>query len=117
MGFILNSNSVILCPHGGFVGHTPLSGTSYRVDGRQPLLLGDIYQITGCPFDPRYGNSCWKVEWVTGSSLLIVKSRPVLIDSSVGICMSMSGIPQGPAIVAAIRSSQREPETYTFINE
>lgn len=116
MGFILNSNSVIMCPHGGMVVHTPLSGTSYRIDGRPPMLMEDLYQIAGCPFNPQYGGPCCQVRWVTASNLLVVKGRFALIESSVGMCLSVSGVSNGPAIVTAIRSTQMEPETFTSID-
>lgn len=116
MTFLLNSDSVILCPHGGMVSHTPLSGTSYRVDGRFPMLLGDLYQIAGCPFMSNYGSPCFMVKWVTASNMLIIKSQPALIATSVGLCISAGGIPQGPAIISAIRSTQMEPDSFTTIN-
>ena len=116
MTFLLNSDSIILCPHGGVVNYMPLSGTAYRVDGRFPMLLGDLYQIAGCPFMSNYGSSCNFVQWVTASNLLIVKGQPALIATSVGLCISASGGAQGPAIISAIRSSQMEPDTLTTIN-
>jgi hypothetical protein len=48
--------------------------------------------------------------------MLIVKGQPVLIATSVGLCLSLSGGAQGPAIVSAIRSTQMEPDTFTAIN-
>ena len=116
MTFLLNSDSMIFCPHGGMVIHTPLSGTGYRVDGRFPMLLGDLYQVAGCPFMSNYGNSCKLVTWVTASNMLIVKGQPALIATSVGLCQSFSGGSQGPAIVSAIRSTQMEPDSLTVIN-
>lgn len=116
MAFLLNSDSIILCPHGGMILHTPLSATSYRVNGRFPMLFGDLYQIAGCPFMSSYGSPCNLVSWVTASNLLIVKGQPALIATSVGLCVAASGVSQGPAIIAAIRSSQLEPDTFTAIN-
>ena len=116
MTFLLNSDSIILCPHGGVVSHTPLSGTGYRVDGRFPMLLGDLYQIMGCSFVSGYGSPCLSVQWVTASTMLIVKSQPALVATSVGLCISAGGGGMGPAIIAAIRSTQMEPDTFTSIN-
>lgn len=115
--FLLNNISVIMCPHGGMVSHISTSGTSYRVDGHPPLLLGDFFPVVGCPFSYGYASPCTQVTWVAGSTKLLIKSQPALIHTSVGICMSASGAPNGPAVIAAIRSTQREPDSLTIIND
>ncbi len=106
-----------MCPHGGMVTHIPTSSTSYRVDGQLPLLLNDHYLVVGCPNSYGYNSPCNSVSWVYGSSMLIIKSQPALIHTSVGICNSTSGVPNGPAVVSAIRSTQREPEDLTVIDD
>jgi len=113
--FLLNHLSVILCPHGGFVSHIPLSGTAYRVDGQFPMLLGDIYQVSGCPFVGGYNSPCMMVTWVIASNTLIIRSQPALTAASVGLCMSASGIASGPAVIAAVRSTEMEPDELTVI--
>ena len=116
-GILLNHISVIMCPHGGIVVHTPTTSTSYRIDGQFPMLLGDIYTVAGCPAGGQYGGGCMMVTWVTGSTNLIIKGQPALINSSVGICMSASGLASGPAIVSAVNSRTFEPETFTAVND
>lgn len=115
--FVLNHRSVILCPHGGIVTHISTTGTSYRVDGQLPMLLSDVYTVAGCPFSGSYASPCQSVQWLTASSMLYIRSIPALIQSSTGICMSAAGVPNGPAVVAAVHSMQREPDSPTFINE
>lgn len=109
---LLNTHSVIMCCHGGIVQHTPMTNTSFRVDGRRPMLMTDLYTVTGCPFVIGYTPSpCQLVTWVTGSSMLIVKGSPVLTLNSVGICGY-----SGPAIITYTQTGQREPDEFTSIN-
>jgi hypothetical protein len=115
---LLDSNSVLMCQHGGIVMHTPSVMTAYRVAGRLPMLLGDVYSIVGCPF--RIGGApspCIRVEWITSSTLLIIKGRPALTNTSIGLCVSPSGAPQGPVIIAQIQLGQFEPDSPTSIND
>jgi hypothetical protein len=115
--YVLNHLSVIMCPHGGIVDHIPTTFTAYRVDGQLPALFGDVYMVTGCSkmaLDPQ--SACSLVQWVAPSIMLVIKGQPALIDSSVGLCQSTSGIPLGPAIVAAVRSMQQEPNEFTNID-
>jgi hypothetical protein len=106
-----------MCPHGGPVQHLPATVTTFRVDGRLPMLLSDIYVIAGCPFQMGAGwpSPCLKVTWVSGSSLLFIKGQPALTLASVGLCVSASGAAQGPVVIAAVNTGQMEPSTPTFI--
>ena len=114
---LLNSQSVIMCPHGGTVSHVPTSYTSFRVDGRRPMLITDIYLVVGCP-NYMYGPSpCTTVTWLNGTVNLLVLGKPLLTIASVGLCQSGSGIMQGPAIVTYTQTGQREPDTFTSIKE
>lgn len=106
-----------MCPHGGMVTHVPTTYTSYRVDGRRPMFLTDTYIIAGCP-NYIYGPSpCIMVMWLNGTVNLLVKGQPLLTRASVGLCQSASGIPQGPAIITYTQTGQREPDTFTIIND
>lgn len=114
---LLNTFSVVMCPHGGTVQHIPTTVTSFRVDGRQPMLLSDEYLIAGCSYQMGSSSPCTKVIWISGSSLLVVQGQPALTLGSVGLCVSASGVPQGPAIIASVHTGQMEPETPTSIND
>ena len=114
---LLNTSSVILCPHGGIVQHVPTTVTTFRVDGRRPMLLSDVYLVAGCPCQTWGPSPCTMVTWVSGSSLLFVKGQPVLTAASVGLCMSVGGMAQGPAMIASVNTGQMEPDTPTFVNE
>ncbi len=113
---LLSSDSVLLCPHGGPVTHVPSTGTTYRVAGRLPMLLSDVYLIAGCPFITS-NEPCTRVQWVTASTRLIVKGIPILTNTSVGICQSPSGILNGPVVVASCQLGVREPDEYTSVSD
>lgn len=114
---LLNTHTVIMCPHGGIVTHIPGTYTSYRVDGRRPMFLTDQYLIAGCPFLGFPGSSCSRVVWINGSVNLIVRGQPVLTFSSVGLCQSGSGIMHGTAIITYTQTGQREPDAFTKIDD
>lgn len=115
--FLLNTNSVILCPHGGLVTHVPTTFTSYRIEGRQPMLMTDEYLIAGCAGTGGPMGGCFRVQWVTASTMLIVKGVPVLTQASVGLCQTAAGVPTGPAIVASTQLMVREPDEFTSVDQ
>ena len=114
---LLNTQTVIMCPHGGIVTHIPLTYTSYRVDGRRPMFLTDQYLIAGCSFFSFMASPCSRIVWLSGSVNLIVNGQPVLTLSSVGLCQSASGIMQGPAIITYTQTGQREPDAFTRVRD
>lgn len=114
---LLNTQTVIMCPHGGIVTHIPGTYTSYRVDGRLPMFLTDQYLIAGCPFLTYTASPCARVIWISGSVNLLVRGQPVLTSSSVGLCESASGIMYGPAIITNTQTGQREPDKFTQITD
>lgn len=117
MPLLLNTNSVILCPHGGVVTHIPGTFTSYRIEGRLPMLLTDTYLIQGCGNYAGQFSPCAMVIWVTASSKLIVRGVPVLTQASVGLCQSAAGVVQGPAIIAVCQLIVPEPDDFTTIDQ
>lgn len=120
--FILNSQTVLMCPHGGSIQHVPTTFTTYRVNGYPPLRLADSYLVTGCPFMLPMGGApspspCQTVLWTAPSPYLFVKGSPVLTNASIGICTSAIGIPGGPVVIGAHQVFEREPDVPTNIND
>ncbi len=113
---LLNTHSVIFCPHGGVVTHIPSAYTTYRVDGQLPMRQADSYLINGCPNGAYSGMSCTNVQWVSASARLIIKGSPALTLASVGLCMA-GGVALGPAVVARSQTGQTEPEAFTVIDD
>ncbi len=117
MALLLNTHSVIMCPHGGMVTHVPGTFTSYRIAGRPPMLQADTFMVQGCPFYAGIPSPCTSVMWVTASSMLIVRGSPALTQASVGLCSSAGGAVQGPAIIASCQLMVQEPGELTVIND
>lgn len=115
---ILNSQAVLLCPHGAPITHVPGTFTSYRVNGYPPLLFTDQYLVSGCPFTiGSMGMACQRVQWVSPSTMLFVKGVPVLTSASIGLCIGQSGAPNGPAVIASFQVAIQEPDSPTFIDQ
>jgi hypothetical protein len=113
---LLSSDSILMCPHGGLITHVPSTGTTYRISGRPPMLLGDTFVIAGCPFFTGGIGPCITAQWLTASTKLIVLGRPVLTVNSIGMCMAANGAPHGPVIIAAHQLGEREPDEFTRID-
>ncbi len=114
---LLSSDSVLMCPHGGLITHIPSTATTYRISGRPPILLGDVFVIAGCPFYAGAPSPCTVAQWMTASTKLIVMGRPVLTVNSIGMCIGANGAPQGPIIIAAHQLGEREPDEVTVIDQ
>lgn len=99
-GNILTTNSTIMCPHGG-QAQLFTSNVKVNADGAPALLETDIHPVVGCPFTlpgPK-PSPCIKIEWSAGASKVTVDGTPVLVQSSIGLCSSPEGAPQGTAII------------------
>ncbi len=98
-GYILTTMSQVLCPHGGTAILTK-ANAMMLVDGMPALLETDIHPVIGCPFTvgPKY-QPCVRIEWIAGAELCKSNGTKVLVQSSVGKCISAEGAIQGLAIV------------------
>lgn len=108
-GFLLTRSSVIICPHGGIVSHIPTTTSEYRINGQMLLLMTDQYVVVGCPMFQT--GPCLTVSWTTASVMMLVRGVPALTTDSIGLCMSASGAPSGPAVVVSHQTIERDPET------
>jgi len=102
---ILDQACTIMCPHGGRA--TAIPGNSrVRVGGTFALLATDSFVIAGCPFTvpPSTPSPCLTIRWsgpATGDS---VSRTPVLLQTSVGLCLNASNVPQGTAVVSGVQT-------------
>jgi hypothetical protein len=78
------------------------------------MLLGDIFLIVGCG---NGYNACALVEWFTASTMLIIKGRPALTLTSVGLCKFGGGLVAGPAVITYTQMGQLEPTELTIIHD
>jgi hypothetical protein len=105
---ILTSSSTVMCPHGG-QAQLPTSNSEALIDGAPALLQTDIHPILGCPFAPVSPLPCTTIRWVTASTQVKVRGVPVLLQSSVGLCLNAAQAPQGTALI--VQTQQRAKAT------
>jgi hypothetical protein len=96
---MLTTTSTVMCPH---FGQAMLStaNTQAVVDGAPVLLLTDRHAIAGCSFAPGgVPSPCVQIQWLTGGTQSTVRNLPVLLQTSVGLCLNALQAPQGTAII------------------
>jgi hypothetical protein len=104
MGFLLDAGVTITCPHAGTATVTPRA-TRVSLGGKPPLLVDDVVTITGCSLNIAGAPSpCLRVQWLLPAMRVMVESSPVLLDSSVGLCVNAAGAPQGTALVTGFQT-------------
>jgi hypothetical protein len=103
-GGMITVADTLLCPHGGTVTIVP---TNARVaaGGMLAATVADTFIIVGCPFQipmtPPIPSPCVTVQWLGGDLRSTVGGVPTLSQSSQGICIAVTGVPQGPVIVVS----------------
>lgn len=105
-GFSLNQASTLMCPHGGTLVATPSNPTIGF--GRAPVVTqSDPFTIVGCPFTlpGPTPSPCVRVQWTVPDTRVRVNGSPTLSQSSVGLCLSAAGAPQGTVIVASTQAN------------
>lgn len=99
-GNVLTTTSQIMCPHGG-QAVLVTANTRGTVEGAPALLETDIHVVAACPFTlpgPKY-SPCVRIEWSAGATRASINGTPVLVQSSIGKCLSAEGAIQGVALV------------------
>jgi hypothetical protein len=103
-GPILDAGATIMCPHGGGATVVPRS-TRVSLGGKPPLLVDDVATIAGCPFNVSGAPSpCLAIRWLMPATRVSVESSPVLLASSVGLCVNAAQAPQGTAVVSGVQT-------------
>jgi hypothetical protein len=103
---ILTTTSTVVCPHGG-QAQLFTTNTQALVDGAPILLLTDVHPIVGCPFTPVAYSPCVSIRWVTAATQTLVRHVPVLLQTSVGLCLNAAQAPQGAAIVVQVQQKAK----------
>jgi hypothetical protein len=97
---LLNSSSVLMCPHGGVVQATT-SNTRTKAAGDFVLRSSDTFVISGCPFIlGLIPHPCVQVQWIVPAELSQVVGDFTLTEASVGLCIAPDMTPQGAVLVA-----------------
>jgi hypothetical protein len=104
MSALLNTSSVMMCPHGGTVSVTS-SNTKAKAGGDFILRPSDTFTIAGCPFtigpNP---HPCVSVKWVVSALRSKAVSDFTLNSDSVGLCLAADQAPQGTASISSTQS-------------
>jgi hypothetical protein len=103
---ILTTTSTVMCPHGG-MAQLITSNTEALVDGAPMLLQTDVHPIVGCPFTPVTYSPCVAIRWVTAATQVSVHNVPVLLQTSIGLCLNAAQAPQGTAIVVQVQQKAK----------
>ena len=105
-GYLLTTATVATCPHGGSASFTA-SQTKMQADSSPVLVVSDATTISGCPF--MIGNvasPCTTVQWQMPATR-VKAGDPVLLDTSIGVCMSAASAPQGALQISSNQSKVR----------
>jgi hypothetical protein len=101
---ILTAASTLMCPHGG---QALLSTTNTLAlsDGAPWLLQTDVHPIVGCAFAPGgVYTPCLTIQWVSGATQTQILGVPVLLQTSIGLCLNAAQGPQGTALVVQVQT-------------
>jgi hypothetical protein len=99
---ILTMASTVVCPHGG-MAQLITTNTEALIEGAPVLLQTDLHPIVGCPFTPVAYSPCVLIRWITAATQTSVHNVPVLLQTSVGLCLNAAQAPQGTAIVVQVQ--------------
>jgi hypothetical protein len=99
MANLLNTSSILMCPHGGTVSAIT---TNSRVNaGGDPAVLStDTFMIAGCAFVIGVvPHPCMQVQWVQPDTRSQVSGAFTLSESSVGLCVAADMTVQGTVLI------------------
>lgn len=96
---ILTAASTVMCPHLGQAQLTT-TNTEALVDGTPMLLQSDLHPVIGCTFAlGGVPSPCVTIRWMSGAAQTHLRGVPVLLQTSVGLCLNAAQLPQGKAQV------------------
>jgi hypothetical protein len=86
-GFLLNTSSILICPHGGQAKPT-VPFPRVKVMGQPIATQTAPYMIAGCanPVPPANIGPCVVAMWVKASLRIRAMGVPVLLQDSISIC-------------------------------
>ncbi|SRR5260370_20028748 len=104
MPALLNTASVMMCPHGGTV-QAISSNTRASAGGPFVLRATDTFIIAGCPFSTPAGpHPCVQVQWVQTAQRIKAVGDVTLTEASVGLCVAPDQAVQGTVLITATQS-------------
>ncbi len=101
MPALLNTATVMMCPHGGTV-QAISSNTRASAGGAFVLRVTDTFIIAGCPFATPVGpHPCVQVQWVQTAERSKAVGDVTLTEASVGLCVAPDQAVQGTVLIIA----------------
>lgn len=99
MANLLNTSSIMMCPHGGMV--SAVSGnTRAQALGGPILRASDTFLIAGCVLNVAGApHPCVQVKWVQPDARSMVLSDFTLSEQSVGLCVAADQAVQGTVMI------------------
>jgi len=99
MASLLNTSSVMMCPHGGTV--SVVTTNTKAMAGGSPLIgATDTYMIAGCAFViGTVPHPCMQVQWVQPDLQSQITGDFTLNESSVGLCVAGDQAVQGTVLI------------------
>lgn len=99
MADLLNTSSLLMCPHGGTV-NIITSNTRAQAAGDFVLRASDTFIIAGCPFVVGVApHPCVQVQWVQSDAQSKAMGDFTLSEQSVGLCVAADQAVQGTVLV------------------
>lgn len=105
---IITTAATVMCPHGGTV-NLQTANARVKAEGAPVCLLTDLHTVAGCPFTlpGATPEPCVAVRWIVGAMLSKVDGAPVLLQSSVGLCLNAKQVPQGAPVVVQVQQQAK----------
>lgn len=101
---ILDNLASYMCPHGGQVTIVTTNSRVKAEGSRYLLRVTDTFLVVGCTLASIPSPPCVMVRWFNESKRVKVMGVPVLLESSVGLCLNPAGTPQGIVMVMGPQS-------------
>ena len=99
MAQLLNTATVMMCPHGGTV-NAASTNTKAKAGGDFILRSSDTFTIAGCPLNiASVPHPCVRVQWVKSALKPKAVGDFVLNTDSVGLCIAADQAVQGTVLI------------------
>ena len=102
---MLTTTSTVMCPHGGMA--QLVTSNTDALDRRRAGAAADrrapdrrLHVHAG-----RRPSPCVTIRWVSAATQTKVRNVPVLLQTSVGLCLNAAQAPQGTAIVVQMQTA------------
>ena len=104
MSNLLNTSSVLMCPHGGTVSAVTTNARAKA--GDYLVRVTDTFTVAGCPFVlPGVGpHPCVSVKWIKGTTRCKVSGDFLLNQDSTGLCLAADQAPQGSVLIQSTQA-------------